>query len=181
MNWYFILFITVFSIFCLKSLVTWFFGEVEIDVDFDGDVDIDVSSMFSFKGILHFLLGFSTILSAIGYNNTHSLTAPYTFPWWAYAFAILIGMLTMVGLFFLYKGMMKLNHYTTDNPKFDGLKGVVRVRTSGDVFNEYALIVYTPQGMHQITAYSPEYFGIGEEAVIKANKTEKRYEISHKF
>ena len=29
MNWYFILFITVFSIFCLKSLVTWFFGEVE--------------------------------------------------------------------------------------------------------------------------------------------------------
>jgi hypothetical protein len=35
--------------------------------------------------------------------------------------------------------------------------------------------------MHQITAYSPEYFGIGDEAVVKANKTEKRYEISHKF
>ena len=29
--------------------------------DFDFDTDFDVSEMFSFKGIIHFLLGFSII------------------------------------------------------------------------------------------------------------------------
>ena len=62
MAWYTILFITVFSLFAVKLIISWLYGDFDIDIDLDG-VDYFVSSSaFSFKGLLHFLLGASSYL-----------------------------------------------------------------------------------------------------------------------
>ena len=99
MTWFNILFFSVFAILFLKSFISWIIGDVDVDVDFDGDTDIDVSGMLSFKGMLHFLLGFSSVLTAVGYENTHSLAIPYTFSLSTYIFAVCVGIIMMVMLF----------------------------------------------------------------------------------
>ncbi len=62
MAWYTILFITVMSLFIIKLAISLFAGDIDIDIDFDGDSDFDTSSAFSFKGLIHFLMGFSSYL-----------------------------------------------------------------------------------------------------------------------
>ena len=62
MAWYTILFITVFLLFAVKLIISWSAGDFEMDVDLDGIDDFDVSGAFSFKGLVHFLLGFSSYL-----------------------------------------------------------------------------------------------------------------------
>ena len=62
MAWYTILFITVFVLFAVKLIISWSAGDFEMDVDLDGVDDFDASGAFSFKGLVHFLLGFSSYL-----------------------------------------------------------------------------------------------------------------------
>ena len=64
MEWYTILFIVVMSLFVIKLIISIFGGDFDMDVDFDGNTDFDSSSAFSFKGLLHFLVGFSSYLFA---------------------------------------------------------------------------------------------------------------------
>ena len=61
MSWYLILFVATFAIFIVKLLISVFAGDFDLDVDLDGDSDCDTSSAFSFKGALHFLMGFSAL------------------------------------------------------------------------------------------------------------------------
>lgn len=45
----------------------------EFDVDFDGDADFDVSDVVSFKGFIHFFMGFggwTSIKQLLGYEVT---------------------------------------------------------------------------------------------------------------
>ena len=70
MAWYTILFITVISLFVVKLAISLFAGDIDLDVDFDGDSDFDTSSAFSFKGALHFLVGFSSYLFARAHADT---------------------------------------------------------------------------------------------------------------
>ena len=73
MEWYNILFFVTLAFFIIKTIISFVFGDIDIDFDADGDVDFDVSSMLSFKGILHFLLGFSTYLAALArFNNVQT-------------------------------------------------------------------------------------------------------------
>ena len=75
MDWYYILFVIVFVIFIIKNIISWIAGEIDVDFDLDENIDYDISSMFSFKGIIHFLLGFSSYLSLNGYfyGNTNNI------------------------------------------------------------------------------------------------------------
>ena len=70
MAWYTILFINVLSLFIVKLAISLFAGDIDMDVDFDGDSDFDTSSAFSFKGVLHFLVGFSSYLFARAHTDT---------------------------------------------------------------------------------------------------------------
>ena len=63
MSWHIILFLTCLCFFIIKTLISFFVGDTDIDFDVDGDIDFDISTLFSFKGILHFLLGFSSFLT----------------------------------------------------------------------------------------------------------------------
>lgn len=130
MTWYNILFFAVFTFFILRTIISFAFGDTDVDFDADGDIDYDVSSMLSFKGALHFLLGFSTYLAAVArfgknftyvYNlDTYDYDKVYHFTTANYITAIGIGIIFMVILWFLYKLMMKLNHSSTDQVDIRG-------------------------------------------------------------
>ena len=45
------------GIFLLQFVISIFFGGLDIDVDGDTNVDFDLGSLFSFKGLIHFLIG----------------------------------------------------------------------------------------------------------------------------
>ena len=173
MTWFNILFFSVFAILFLKSFISWVISDVDVDIDFDGDTDIDVSGMLSFKGMLHFLLGFSSVLTAVGYENTHSLAIPYTFALSSYIFAVCVGIVMMVSLFYLYKFMLKLNHYTSDNPNLNNTNGKIYL-IDGD--GQYQVLVDTPNGTFKKTAYSEnKNHKIGEDIILKWDEENKRY------
>ena len=165
MTWFNILFCVVFAIFFLKSLISWIAGDIDIDVDFDGDTDIDISGMLSFKGILHFLMGFSSVLTAVGYGNTQSFFTPYTFSISTYILAVFAGIITMVGLFYLYQVMLKLSHYSSNNINLNNMSGkIYLVEEDG----QYQVLINTPNGTFKKTAYSDnENHKIGDEIIVK--------------
>lgn len=175
LTWFNLLFAITFCLFLLKNIVSWIFGDTDVDLDFDGDTDIDISSMLSFKGILHFLMGFSFVLSASGYEQTHSFSTPCEFSVIIYIVAIMAGIFIMVALFLFYKAMLKLNSYSTENPEFDGMVGKVYLNEGG---GRYQILINTQNGTFKKTAYSEKYGYItGDEVKVTFDKEKKRYVI----
>lgn len=164
MAWYYILFFTVCAFFIIKMLLTLVLGDTDIDVDFDadGDIDFDLSAVFSFKGALHFLLGFSSYLAAIARFKTNFNNFDVT----DYVVAVSVGVLFMYGLFYLYKLMMKLNHGNVDNYDLHGCSCTVLVNLGG---GDYDVLVETPGGLYKKTVHSINYddnIPIGTKMVI---------------
>ena len=173
MTWFNILFISVFGIFMLKNIISWVAGDMDLDLDLDGDIDIDVSGMLSFKGLLHFLLGFSTVLTTVGYEQTHSFVTPCSFSVATYILAVIIGIIVMVGLFYLYKFVMKLNHYSIDNPNFNNMSGKIYINEGN---GQYQVLIDTPTGTFKKTVYSKDINRKnGEEITVLWDNEAKRY------
>jgi prepilin signal peptidase PulO-like enzyme (type II secretory pathway) len=65
MAWYEIVLIASSVVFLLTTIGSLFFGN--IDVDLNADIDFDsgflLSDIFSFKGLIHFAIGFSLVLT----------------------------------------------------------------------------------------------------------------------
>ena len=76
-----------------------FAGDIDVDIDLDTDVDFSLGDLFSFKGITHFAMGFSTWLTLAG-----------TVAWYSYAIAVLVGIIFMFILYYIYKLTLKLEH-----------------------------------------------------------------------
>ena len=59
-NVYFFAALVSTGIFLLQFILSIFFGsmDTDIDVNADGNADIDMSSVLSFKGLIHFCMGF---------------------------------------------------------------------------------------------------------------------------
>ena len=55
---YYIIGGVAYGIFILQFIISWVAGELDVDVDFDGDADFDIGDVVSFKGLIHFLMGF---------------------------------------------------------------------------------------------------------------------------
>lgn len=67
MEWYYILGAVSYGIFIVQFILSSFgFLETDLDVDFDGNVDFNVSDLLSFKGLIHFAMGFSGWLMLAG-------------------------------------------------------------------------------------------------------------------
>lgn len=146
MSWYVVLLVATLLVFLLKTILSWAVGETEWDLDLDGEPDIDLGSMISFKGVLHFLMGFSAVLTSIGYEQTHSFDVTAELTVMNYVSAVIIGMVFMVALFYVYKLIMGLNNYETDEIDLDGLKGRVYLKIN-DL--EYDILVDTPMGTYK--------------------------------
>ena len=149
MAWYYILFFSVCTFFIVKTVFSWVFGDTEVDFDADGDIDFDVSSMLSFKGILHFLLGFSTYLAATArFDRAYDAATTYQFTWIHYAYASVIGVVFMIVLWRLYKLMMKLNHGNQSNVNLCGCTCTVLTNLGN---GSYVVLVKSPVGVFKKT------------------------------
>lgn len=85
------------AIFLIQFVMSVFFGSVDLDLDIDGDGDMDAGSVFSFKGIINFLMGFGWCKYLFGGEG-----------WESYAMAVLTGIVFMLVIFFVYFFAYKL-------------------------------------------------------------------------
>ena len=79
------------GIFLLQFIMSVFFGGLDIDVDGDANADFDIGSFFSFKGLVHFLIGFGWTKVLFPGNGWHT-----------FAIAVLVGLVFMIALFYCY-------------------------------------------------------------------------------
>ena len=110
---YYALAIAAYSIFLIQFLISAFGGsDLDTDIDFDGDGTMDLTwgDIFSFKGLIHFLMGFAGWLSLTSYNSG-------TIHWYDYLIALGLGVGFVFLLVYVGKGLMKLQHEPT------GVKG----------------------------------------------------------
>lgn len=89
---------TICTICYAIFIVQFFLSLLEYDLDLDLDMtsDLSLSDFISFKGILHFLIGESTYLSAICISGI-------AISWLDYLIAILCGIIFMIILHLVYK------------------------------------------------------------------------------
>lgn len=167
MSWFYILFLFTLGIFVLKTLLSTIFGDTDIDFDADGDIDFDVSSAFSFKGALHFLLGFSSFLSLTGWVNNIN-----TFSIYQYIIAFIIGIVFMFGLFYIYVLAMKLNHHNDNNPNFDGCHATILTKYDNGWY-DVLIKTYTGTIKRKLNRYDNHVdFEIGDECIVRRINSE---------
>ena len=100
MDWYVIVLIVSSALFALTSIGSLLFGS--IDMDMDADVDVDVGSGFllgdliSFKGLIHFTIGFSLSLTLMGGFSLLSATV-----------GVVTGTVFVLVLYYLYKTLFE--------------------------------------------------------------------------
>ena len=92
---YYAVALTVYSIFIIRFILSW------VGADFDVETDLDVSDIVSFKGLTHFLMGFSGWLSVKSYI-THNVM------WYDYLIALILGVIFVILLYFVYKFLISL-------------------------------------------------------------------------
>lgn len=166
MAWYTILFITVFLLFAVKLMMSWFAGDIEMDVDFDGIDDFDVSGAFSFKGLVHFLLGFSSYLFLrANMAEVDKLNGVAQFGIMDYMMATFIGVILMFVLFYGYKLALKANN-SSKNPSdlINNCKGTIYINLGN---GQYSVEAHTLAGTTNITAfYSGDDLEPGTEVTL---------------
>ena len=94
MDWYVIVLIVSAGLFLLTTIVSLFFGDMDIGVDADLDVDSGflMSDVLSFKGLVHFAIGFSLALTLMG-----------EFTLFSAAVGVVTGIVFVLVLYYLYK------------------------------------------------------------------------------
>lgn len=163
MAWYNILFIATFALFFVKLCISLFAGDIDMDVDFDGDSDVDTSSAFSFKGLLHFCLGFSSYLAAkANFMATDMLVnenGNVIFGIWDYVIAVIFGIVMMLLLFYGYKLALKANATPTlPQDNIDGAAGTVYLNLGN---GQYSIQAHTVSGTTNVVAFYPGNLDIG--------------------
>jgi uncharacterized membrane protein YuzA (DUF378 family) len=114
MAWYVIVLIVSSSLFLLTTIGALFFGEIGLDLDTDLDIDSGflVSDVISFKGLIHFAIGFSLVLSLMGEVTLVSTSI-----------GVVTGIVFVMVLYYLYKLVFeKLQQnikYTTEIKNMD--------------------------------------------------------------
>lgn len=100
MEWYYILGIISYGIFIVQFLLSNFFGwgDLDLDIDFDGEPDFGLGDVLSFKGLVHFAMGFSGWLMLAGKVTLTTL-----------AIASVIGFVFIVILYYAYRLCLKFN------------------------------------------------------------------------
>ena len=151
MAWYTILFITTLVLFVIKLILSWVGGDFEMDVDLDGIDDFDASSAFSFKGLVHFLLGFSSFLllraSMDGVTKVNDIAQ---FGAMDYVYATITGVILTALLIWGYNLAMK----ASTNPKnpqdlINNCKGNIYINLGN---GQYSVQAHTKAGTTNVTA-----------------------------
>ncbi|MDR0866346.1 MAG: hypothetical protein LBO74_15660 [Candidatus Symbiothrix sp.] len=94
MTWYEIVLIVSAALFLFSTIGSLFFGEIDIDADLDIDADSGflLGDIISFKGLLHFAIGFSLVLTLMQEVTVTSIS-----------FGVISGIVFVFVLYYLYK------------------------------------------------------------------------------
>lgn len=164
MKWYYILGMISYGIFLFQFLLSVIGADTDLDVDLDGDADLDASSLFSFKGLIHFLMGFSGWLMLVGKISYFTVCT-----------AVVVGVVFMILLFYLYKLCMRFHSEPTEKSGVNLIGYTVKVIT---VFKDGTCLCAPANLPYQeIQCYSSSPVKAGDLRTISSYKNGK-YNIS---
>lgn len=153
---YYAVTLTVYSIFIIRFILSW------VGADFDIDADVDVSDVVSFKGLTHFLMGFSGWLSVKSYI-THNVM------WYDYLIALILGVIFVILLYFVYKLLISLETkpQILSGKQLIGKTGKIYVILEPeDSIKKYIITVGNGLGTQEYPAKSNNSYKLGDEVVI---------------
>ena len=156
---YYIVAVIVYDIFIVRFILSWIGG------DFDIDADLDLSDVVSFKGLTHFLMGFSGWLSVKSFT-THNIM------WYDYLIAFILGVIFVIILYYVYKFLMKLENKPQVLSGKDLIGSTAKVYLAlstidADTLFKYIITVDNGIGTIEIPAKSRESYKTDDSVVIK--------------
>ena len=92
MAWYVIVLIVSCALFLFSTIGSLFFGSLDLDADTDVGSDLTFGDVFSFKGLIHFTIGFSLSLTLMKEFSLVSVTV-----------GVITGIVFVFVLYYLYK------------------------------------------------------------------------------
>ena len=153
---YYAVTLTVYSIFIIRFILSW------VGADFDVETDLDVSDIVSFKGLTHFLMGFSGWLSVKSYT-THNVM------WYDYLIALILGIIFVILLYFVYKLLISLETkpQILFGKQLIGKTGKIYIILEPeDSIKKYIITVGNGLGTQEYPAKSNNSYKLGDEVVI---------------
>ena len=153
---YYAVALTVYSIFIIRFILSW------IGADFDIDADVDIGDVVSFKGLTHFLMGFSGWLSVKSYI-THNVM------WYDYLIALILGVIFVILLYFVYKFLISLETkpQILFGKQLIGKTGKIYIILEPeDSIKKYIITVGNGLGTQEYPAKSNNSYKLGDEVVI---------------
>ena len=153
---YYAIALIVYSIFIIRFILSW------IGADFDVDADIDIGDVVSFKGLTHFLMGFSGWLSVKSYI-THNVM------WYDYLIALILGVIFVILLYFVYKFLISLETkpQILFGKQLIGKTGKIYIILEPeDSIKKYIITVGNGLGTQEYPAKSNNSYKLGDEVVI---------------
>ena len=153
---YYAVALTVYSIFIIRFILSW------VGADFDVETDLDVSDVVSFKGLTHFLMGFSGWLSVKSYI-THNVM------WYDYLIALILGVIFVILLYFVYKLLISLETkpQILFGKQLIGKTGKIYIILEPeDSIKKYIITVGNGLGTQEYPAKSNNSYKLGDEVVI---------------
>lgn len=153
---YYAVALTVYSIFIIRFILSW------VGADFDIEADVDISDVVSFKGLTHFLMGFSGWLSVKSYI-THNVM------WYDYLIALILGVIFVILLYFVYKLLISLETkpQVLFGKQLIGKTGKIYIILEPeDSIKKYIITVGNGLGTQEYPAKSNNSYKLGDEVVI---------------
>lgn len=154
---YYGLAIVSYGIFIIRFILSWIGGDFELD----SDADLDISDVVSFKGLTHFVMGFS------GWMSIKSLASGVQ--WYDYILAIIIGFIFIGVLFFVYKLMCRLESkpiiYSGRNLIAHSATVYMICGKEGD-FYKYIIMTGNGIGTIELNAKSIKEYKVGDISTI---------------
>ena len=153
---YYAVALIVYSIFIIRFILSW------VGADFDVEADVDVSDVVSFKGLTHFLMGFSGWLSVKSYI-THNVM------WYDYLIALILGVIFVILLYFVYKLLISLETkpQILSGKQLIGKTGKIYIILEPeDSIKKYIITVGNSLGTQEYPAKSNNSYKLGDEVVI---------------
>ena len=153
---YYAVALTVYSIFIIRFILSW------VGADFDIDANVDIGDVVSFKGLTHFLMGFSGWLSVKSYI-THNVM------WYDYLIALILGVIFVILLYFVYKLLISLETkpQILSGKQLIGKTGKIYIILEPeDSIKKYIITVGNGLGTQEYPAKSNNSYKLGDEVVI---------------
>lgn len=152
--------IVSYGLFIFRLILLWTVGDIDFDIGLDGDL----GDIISFKGLNHFLMGFSGWISYRFLDHSTPTTVDY-------ALAVIFGVIFMALLYFIYKFIYSLNTEPDIATGADlcGRTGMIMYHTADindSAVHKYIVSVNNNVGSVNVDAVSTNKYDAGDEVTL---------------